>query len=183
MLNYPMFTPENYKDPVNTYIYNLLRHYHISRRLAMKWVQNFNRDGARTPMQWSSAPQAGFSSAKSTWLPVHPQYPSINVEVEKQDPSSILNFYKKILAFRTADPILCYGDFGAMSTPKDVMAFFRSYGGHIEFVLLNMSGKKQMLPSSIREMRGEVLLSNYVGAGFTFKKFLRPYEALIAKIK
>jgi glycosidase len=94
-----------------------------------------------------------------------------------------LNFYKKILAFRKQDPILCYGDFGAMATPKPIMAYFRSYGGHIEFVLLNLTGKKQKLPSSIKEMRGEVLLSNYVGAGFTFKKFLRPFEALIAKIK
>jgi oligo-1,6-glucosidase len=183
MLNYPMFTPENYKDPVNATIYQLLRHYHISKGLAMKWVNNFNRDGARTPMQWSNAPQAGFSSAKTTWLPVNPRFLTINAETEKADPSSILNYYKTILSLRLHDQVLSLGDFGPMATAGDIMAFFRSFGGHIEFVLLNLSGKKVFLPASIRQMRGEVLLSNYVGAGFTFKKFLRPYEALIAKIK
>ena len=156
MLNYPMFTPENYVDPVNTYIYNLLRHYHISRRLAMKWVQNFNRDGARIPMQWSSAPQAGFSTAKTTWLPVHPQYPSINVEVEKQDPSSILNFYKKILAFRKQDPILCYGDFGAMATPKPIMKVTLRGNGFMTYmvrILVGVAFKVAMGKMTLDEVR------------------------------
>ena len=183
MTDYPMFTPEKYVDPVNTFIYRLLRKYHFSTRVAMKWVQNFNRDNARTPMQWSEAPQAGFSSSKAIWLPLNPNYPKINVESEETDGASILNYYRRVIAFRNSDPILSYGDFGPMATPGNIMAYFRAYGGHMEFVLLNLTKKRVTLPKSIRSMRGQVLLSNYVGAGFTFKKFLRPYEALIARIK
>jgi hypothetical protein len=62
------------------------------------------------------------------------------------------------------------------------MAYFRTYDGHMEFVLLNLTKKRVMLPKSIRSMRGQVILSNYVGSGFTFKKFLRPFEALVARI-
>jgi oligo-1,6-glucosidase len=183
MIDYPMFTPETYKDPVNTTIYNLLRHYHFPRKIALKWVQNFNRDNARTPMQWSNAPQAGFSSAKTTWLPINPSYPKINAESEKADPSSILSFYKKMIALRNNDPVLTFGDFGPMATKGSIMAYFRSYNGAMEFVLLNLTGKRQMLPRAIRSMRGQVIISNYLGAGFTFKKSLRPYEALIARVK
>jgi oligo-1,6-glucosidase len=182
MTDYPMFTPEKYVDPVNTYTYRLLRKYHFSTRLSMKWVQNFNRDNARIPMQWSSAPQAGFSTSKTTWLPVNPNYSKINVEAEKADPTSILRYYQKAIALRNSDPILSYGDFGAMATPGDIMAYFRTYDGHMEFVLLNLTKKRVMLPKSIRSMRGQVILSNYVGSGFTFKKFLRPFEALVARI-
>ena len=121
MTDYPMFTPEKYVDPVNTFIFNLLRKYHFSKRTAMKWVQNFNRDNARTPVQWSNAPQAGFSTSKTTWLPVNPNYLRINAEAEKGDSSSVLNFYKKMIALRNQDPILCYGDFGPMATPGNIM--------------------------------------------------------------
>ena len=183
MTDYPLFTPENYVDPVNTTIYRLLRKYHFSKRLAMRWVQNFNRDNARIPMQWSSAPQAGFSTAKQLWLPVNPNYPKINVEIEKSDATSILNYYKQAIALRNQDPVLSFGDFGPMATPGDIMAYFRTYDGHMEFILLNLTKKRLVLPKSIRSMRGQVLLSNYVGAGLTFKKALRPYEALVARIK
>ena len=47
---------------------------------------------------------------------------------------------------------------------------------------MNLSDRRVVLPRSISEMRGKVLLSNYEGAGFTFKKFLRPYESLIVEL-
>jgi oligo-1,6-glucosidase len=149
MLNYPMFTPEKYKDPVNTYIYNLLRHYHISRRLAMKWVQNFNRDGALELLCNGQALLKRVSPAsKSTWLPVQSEVSEHQRRSRKGKTPLRFQFLQKNPRLPDGDPILCYGDFRRNGTSGDVMAYFRSYDGHIEFVLLNMSGKKQMLPSS-----------------------------------
>jgi hypothetical protein len=62
------------------------------------------------------------------------------------------------------------------------MAYFRAYDGHMEFVLLNLTKKKVWLPRAIRQMKGQVILSNYLGAGFTYKRYLRPYESLLVKI-
>lgn len=182
MLNMTMFAPDQYKDPVNSYIYALLRHYHIPKKRALRWVNNYNRDHARTPMQWDDTTNAGFTQGPSTWLPLNPNYPTINAKKEEEDPDSILNYYRKLIALRNADPILCYGDFEPMVTNPDVLAFYRAYDGKMEFVLLNLGGKRLALPKSIREMKGQVLLSNYAGAGFVYKKFLRPYESLIVQL-
>jgi oligo-1,6-glucosidase len=182
MLDYPLFQKEQYKDPVDHYIYAKVRKLHFTPKQALRMVQNANRDNARTPMQWSDTLNAGFSSGKETWLPLNPSYPKINVAAEEKDPDSILAYYKKLFAYRKADPILSYGDFEPMRTKASIMAYFRAYDGHMEFVLLNLTKKKVWLPRAIRQMKGQVILSNYLGAGFTYKRYLRPYESLLVKI-
>lgn len=67
------------------------------------------RDPERTPMQWSSGPQAGFSSNASTWLPVNPDYTTVNVETESKDPTSPLEIMKATLAFRKSQSDLALG--------------------------------------------------------------------------
>jgi oligo-1,6-glucosidase len=183
MLDYPLFQKEQYKDPVDHYIYAKARKLHFSVKQVLRMVQNTNRDNARTPMQWSNSPNAGFSAGKETWLPLNPSYPKINVADEEKDPDSILAYYKKLLALRKADPILSYGDFEPVRTKASIMAYFRAYDGHMEFVLLNLTRKKVRLPRAIRQMKGQVILSNYFGAGFTYKRYLRPYESLLVKIR
>src|ERR1700716_1704845 len=65
------------------------------------WPKEKGRDGERTPMQWdASNPQAGFSSNSSTWLPVPPNYKTINVQAELADPNSILNWHKELISMR-----------------------------------------------------------------------------------
>jgi oligo-1,6-glucosidase len=183
MLNYPMFKPADYVDPVNTYIYNLLVSKHFPKKQALKLVQHYNRDNARIPMQWANAPQAGFSSGKKTWLPVNPNYPKINVEDEAKDETSILSFYKALIALRNKDPILCYGSLDPIQTPGRIMAYYRSYEGKMELIVLNLSKHRAFLPKELNSLVGQVVFSNYKGAGFTYKKSLRPYESLIVKIK
>ncbi len=182
MTDYPLFQPSQYKDPVNLWLYDLLRKKHLSKRLALKAIQAMNRDNARTPMQWDGSVSAGFSSVHSTWLPVNPNYATVNVALEEKDPDSILSYYKKIIALRQSDPILSFGSFEPVKSQAGVMAYFRGYEGHLEFVLANLTGKTQNLPKGIRQLKGEVLLANYLGAGLAYKRSLRPYESLIAKI-
>lgn len=182
MLNYPLFKRDQYKDPVNFWLYDLLRKLHFSEKLTLKLIQNMNRDNSRTPVQWSAEKNAGFSSAKETWLPVNPDYKTINAAAEEEDPDSILAYYRKIIALRKKEEPLSYGSFEPLHTSGKIMAYYRSYQGKMLFVLLNLTDRTVSLPRSIRQMQGEVLLSNYEGAGLTFKKRLRPYEAIIAKI-
>lgn len=73
------------------------------------WPKEKGRDGERTPMQWSSSVAAGFSSNPHTWLPVAPGYKTVNVETESKDPDSMLNWYKKLIALRRANPAIHQG--------------------------------------------------------------------------
>jgi len=105
------------------------------------WPIFVGRDGCRAPMQWNAEPQAGFSTSKP-WLPVHPNYKTRNVNAQANNRSSLLNFYKKLLAFRRSQPALIKGDFVAMDVNlPQVMAYKRSYQYNTLFIFLNFSRK------------------------------------------
>src|SRR5260370_32429952 len=70
------------------------------------WPQEKGRDGERTPMQWDTSKDAGFSTSERPWLPVPPSAAEYNVKVESHDPNSILSFYKRLLALRRSEPPL-----------------------------------------------------------------------------
>jgi len=73
------------------------------------WPKEKGRDGERTPMQWSDTKDAGFSTAATTWLPVAPDYPIVNVKTEQAEPASLLNWHEHLIAMRKDDPALRNG--------------------------------------------------------------------------
>ena len=75
----------------------------------IKLVHRQSRDNARTPMQWNNKINAGFS-ATNPWLIVNPNYEKINVEIQENNPNSILNFYRKMIAIRKTNNVLVYGE-------------------------------------------------------------------------
>ncbi|MBX9597692.1 MAG: alpha-glucosidase [Burkholderiales bacterium] len=96
-----------------------------------------NRDNARTPMQWSESPNAGFTSAKVPWIKVNPNYTTVNVAREEKDPSSILNYYKQAIAIRKANPAFTYGTMNIIDFDNDkVYAYTREYQGKSFLVVL-----------------------------------------------
>lgn len=85
-----------------------------------------SRDPERTPMQWNNEdPNAGFSTAEKTWLPVNQNYVTINVNSELADPYSHVNFMKTVLMAKNSDPAF---DVGALkiSNQNNVLAYSRS---------------------------------------------------------
>jgi alpha-glucosidase len=109
------------------------------------WPIFKGRDGCRAPMQWNASEHAGFSSG-DPWLPLHPDYSTRNVALQAQDPSSLLNFYKQLLAFRKTHPVLVHGDIKFLSTSsRHVLAFLRSYKDDSMLVLLNFSAFPQSI--------------------------------------
>merc|ERR1719329_860904 len=67
------------------------------------------RDPERTPMQWDSSSNAGFSTAANTWLPVNPDYVTLNVNTQEEEPASALSVMMGTLSFRRAHPELAQG--------------------------------------------------------------------------
>ncbi len=107
------------------------------------WPKEKGRDGERTPMQWNTAPNAGFTTGKP-WLPVPPSYKTHNVASELKDPNSVLSIYKKVLALRHTDPALTEGDYIALNASDEhVMSYLRRYQGRAVLVVLNMSAQPQ----------------------------------------
>jgi len=153
------------------------------------WPEEKGRDGERTPMQWNASANAGFSS-KRPWNPVDPRYPQYNVETERKDPNSILNYYQHLLALRHTNPALLDGKYVALNeNDPNVLAYVRSYEGHNVMVLLNMSGEdKKIRPDlaskGIAAKSAKVLLSSYGSQGNDIDVIaLKPFEAYVAQLE
>lgn len=95
------------------------------------WPKVKGRDGERTPMQWDSGPNAGFSTAGvKTWLPIPPTYKTVNVADEEADPNSMLNWYKSLIALRHTNPAFVYGREVMLDTANDkVLSWLRQAPG------------------------------------------------------
>ena len=92
------------------------------------WPEFKGRDGCRTPMVWDDAkPNGGFSTAKP-WLPVPRDHLPLAVSAQKGDPNSLLEHYRRFLAFRAGHPALVKGDIEFLGVDGDAVAFARSEG-------------------------------------------------------
>ncbi|HEX6631747.1 MAG TPA: alpha-amylase family glycosyl hydrolase [Gemmatimonadaceae bacterium] len=121
-----------------------------------------SRDTARTPMQWSSAHAAGFTSGEP-WLPVSVDFQRVNVEAERDDPYSFLTLYRALLALRRAEPALSIGSFAPVPGPSRVVAYVREHAGRRFLVALNLGYGPAILEPEHVAVEGEVVCATYVG--------------------
>ncbi len=110
------------------------------------WPKEKGRDGERTPMQWTPGPQAGFSTNPHTWLPIPPNYKTINVETESGDPNSLLNWYKQLITLRRTNAAMHSGGI-VMLNPEDshVLSYLRRVqdGSKAVVVAMNMDSESR----------------------------------------
>ncbi|MGB8325527.1 MAG: alpha-glucosidase, partial [Candidatus Acidiferrum sp.] len=64
------------------------------------WPKEKGRDGERTPMQWDTSKNAGFTTSDHPWLPIPPSASKYNVQVESQEPDSVFTFYRRLIDLR-----------------------------------------------------------------------------------
>jgi oligo-1,6-glucosidase len=90
--------------------------------------QRFGRDNSRTPMQWSDAPNAGFTTAAAKpWLAVNPNYTEINAAREQADPVSVLHYTQWVIALHHAHLAFVYGDYNDLDPENEqVYAYTRT---------------------------------------------------------
>jgi len=100
------------------------------------------RDPCRTPMQWNALAHAGFTKG-DPWLPVAQDYITRNVAMQTEDEGSILQFYKKLIELRHAEPALHIGDFEHVSVNGDIYCYTRTHAGKRFGVALNFSDEPQ----------------------------------------
>jgi alpha-glucosidase len=151
------------------------------------WPKEKGRDGERTPMQWNSESNSGFSR-KDPWLPVPPSAKTHNVATEYKDPNSILNFYKKVLALRHTNEALLNGSYTALNQDDpNVLSYLRIFKGKAVLVALNMSASPQEsdfdlsnegFPTAVLNR----LLATPYSSAHRNEVMLEPFGVLIAEV-
>lgn len=161
MTNIDMPTIEEYVDV------SAIGDYHRAKAAGEDMVEfmkklNFNsRENGRTPMQWDSTENAGFSSG-TPWKKVNENYLEINVEAQDKDPNSILNHFRKMVQLRKDNPVLVYGDYQILEAAHpEIYAYTRTLKDKQLLVLLNFSDIKStiVLPQAVAV--GKLLINNY----------------------
>ena len=138
--------------------------------LRRKLILKTTRDNARTPVQWNSSEQAGFTTG-TPWLKVNANKSYINVEDELNDENSILNFYKRMIEFRKNSEALQEGSYRRVASPSDVYIFTRESTQERLYVYCNLTSFNKAV-----EFYGDnIVFSNY-DEDERESFYLKPYE-------
>jgi alpha-glucosidase len=154
------------------------------------WPKEKGRDGERTPMQWDTGKYAGFTTGGTPWLPVPSSAKSYNVQAESQEPDSIFNTYKRLLALRKSDAALRDGDYAAVDeTNEHVFSYLRKSGDETVLVALNMSAQARVISLKVDDAKADVLYRSPMaknGATETISLGhveLEPFGVVVARVK
>ena len=180
MTNAHFTSIEQYRDVESLNYYEILLSEGKKKEEALKILAERSRDNSRTPMQWNAKANAGFSE-KTPWIQVEDNYKQINVEAEEKDEDSILNFYKKLIAFRKENPVIAKGKIQFNEEENEaVLGYTRTLDDQKLTVLCNLKEE----PAEVKWTAGNGMrkvLGNYrddvdVKDG---RIVLRPYEFLV----
>jgi oligo-1,6-glucosidase len=139
-----------------------------------------SRDNGRTPMQWDSTLNAGFSNGKP-WLPVNGNYKTVNAVAQEKDANSVLNYFRKMIKLRKENEVLVYGKYTLLDKDNlDVFAYTRELGTKKFLVLLNFKSNNTKVNIDLDLKKAKVLINNYTIA--PVNGILRPYEAIIYEL-
>ena len=136
------------------------------------------RDNGRTPFQWNSSENAGFTTGKP-WLAINPNYTEINVETQENDENSPLNYFRKMVKFRKANPALIYGKTEYFDLENEnVFAYTREFEGVKLLILINFKETTARTNVPFDVKNAKVLFGNDTD----FDGTLKPYQAVILKV-
>jgi len=148
----------------------------------LKKLNLLSRDNGRTPMQWDTSNNAGFSS-ETPWLPVHENHTTVNVANQQNDQNSVLNHFKKMVTFRKDNLLLVYGNYQIIQEEhQTIYAYSRTLDDEQMTILLNFSESESSISLPNFDHRKEVLINNY--NEFSVDKdtiTLKPYQAVVLK--
>lgn len=167
--------------------YHTAREAGLSDQEALEVCSRMSRDNARTPMQWTSGENGGFTKG-TPWLKVNPLFKDVNVEAQEQDPDSVLNYYRKLVALRKSDElkeVFTYGEFLPEYENVDgVMAFYRKDESKCILVAANFG--KDATTIKLKSEIEKVWLSNRIDGTVDCEKDslnLRSCEVVVLELE
>ncbi|TWJ00908.1 oligo-1,6-glucosidase [Mucilaginibacter frigoritolerans] len=179
----PGFTKiEDYRDV------SLLNEYHHQLNIGgsipdfLKEAKFSSRDNSRTPFQWDSSVNAGFTTG-TPWIKVNDNYKTINVAAEEKDKNSCLNYFRKLTKLRKENLVLVYGKYTLLDkdNPK-VYAYTRELDGKKLLIVLNFTSTVAEVKTGYDLSTAKLVLSNYEGS-ISDKSKLLPYQAVVYQIQ
>jgi oligo-1,6-glucosidase len=181
MLNWQPEDAEMYEDVQTRYTY---AHSNLNKspEVRLKKMWRSSRDSARTPVQWDSSENAGFTTGKP-WFYVNQNYTEINAAAQTGDPDSVFSFYKELIRLRHEMEVIVYGSYDLL-LPEDenLYVYTRTYGDEKLLIVCNFSEKEQAFAVPEEFAGAEKLIGNYEGLE-DGGRIIRPYEAYSLHIK
>ena len=169
----------DYRDleSINAY-HELVEVQGVEPEQMMRYLGKVSRDNARTPMQWNTETNAGFTTG-TPWIRVNENYKKINAAAQLKDPDSIYNFYRRLIQIRHEEEIVVSGSFEMlMEESGQIFAYQRVLDDKKLVVLCNFTPNHVAFDGVPK--KAEIMIGNYKNEGGTY---LRPYEAIAYKVE
>ena len=179
---------EDYRDVESINYYNILKEEGMNEEEILKILRSKSRDNSRTPIQWDSSENAGFTTG-TPWINPSKRYKEINAENNLDDKTSVFYHYKKLIELRKQEDVIAYGDYRILDKENTkIYAYERSYNGDSIIVVNNFYPEEGSINLSkevnLEGKNIEILLSNYEDSSTELSNLsLRPYESVVYKIK
>jgi oligo-1,6-glucosidase len=186
MTNIRFKTVEEYNDLQTRNRYYLeLKKSPAAGAAYLEMQAELSRDNGRTPMQWTTATNAGFTTGKP-WLPINQNYITVNVETAQKDKNAILNFVKNLTKLRKENKdVLVYGKYTLLDADnKNIFAYTRTNGTETFLILLNFTEEISNKPIPKGFSLGNELINNLQPIKLNGTNIeLQPYQAVVVKLK
>ena len=169
---------EDYQDIMTINLHKLITSEGGDIEEFMESQKIIGRDNGRTPFQWNSSENAGFTTGKP-WLKLNPNYKEINVETEDKDENSPLNYFRRMIKFRKENQALIYGDAEYYDLENEnIFAYSRASDGRKLLILINFKETQATANVPFELKDAKFLFGNYDN----FDGVLKPYQAAILEV-
>jgi len=186
MTNVSFDSIEDYRDIETLNAYDEMKEEGKPEEDIMESIHAKSRDNARTPMQWDTSENAGFTTGEP-WIKVNPNYTDINAEEAVKDTDSIYHYYRTLISLRKHHDVIVDGKYTLiLEDHPEIYAYTRTLGEETLLVICNFyDGEPEIdWPEDLRGKEQELLIANYLveePEETTIK--LRPYEARVYLMK
>jgi oligo-1,6-glucosidase len=181
MTNAGFSTIDDYRDVQTLNEYQRQKNIGADLPTYLKRIAFESRDNGRTPFQWNSTANAGFTTG-TPWIKVNPNYKSVNAAAQEKDANSTLNYFRRIVKLRKDNPVLVYGKYTLLDAQNpDTYAYTRELNGRKLLVLLNFTSKTAPAQTGMNLGNATVLIGNYQKP--SKNGTLMPYVAVVYEVK
>ncbi|GAF63140.1 alpha,alpha-phosphotrehalase [Bacillus sp. TS-2] len=177
---------DQYRDVETLNAYHTLKNEGKDESEVMAIIQEKSRDNSRTPMQWNSKKNGGFTEGEP-WIGLAKNYQGINAELALANQNSIFYHYQKLITLRKQYDIITYGDYQLLNKEDpQIFSYVRTHLNEKLLVINNFYGENGTftVPKDLQNHESKLLLSNYENTSeLTSEIHLRPFESLVFLLK